>query len=148
MSVLLSILIILVAIGLIFVVLMQEGNKQGLGAIGGGAETFFGKNKAKSYEGKLALITKILIVVFIALALIMTVIVAAENKVEQAEYDAQMLQQIEAQTAEMDAAQATAIPVETETETETETEAEPEVTAEPVEETAEETTEAESEGEE
>ena len=95
MSVLLSILIILVSVGLIFVVLMQEGNKQGLGAIGGGAETFFGKNKAKSYEGKLALITKILIVVFIAIALIMTVIVASENKEEQAEYDA-MIRKIKA----------------------------------------------------
>lgn len=78
-TVILSILIILVAIGLIAVVLLQEGNKQGLGAIGGGAETFFGKNKAKSYEGKLALITKILIVVFIVLALVMTIVVSANN---------------------------------------------------------------------
>ena len=77
--VILSILIILVALGLIVVVLMQEGNKQGLGAIGGGAETFFGKNKAKSYEGKLATLTKILIVAFIALALVMTIVVSANN---------------------------------------------------------------------
>lgn len=150
MSVLLSILIILVSIGLIFVVLMQEGNKQGLGAIGGGAETFFGKNKAKSYEGKLALITKILIVVFIAIALIMTVIVASENKEEQAEYDAMMLEQIEAQTAEMDAAQSTATE-ETETETVETESTETESTETEVEPAVEETTEsaeAESEGEE
>jgi hypothetical protein len=31
-------------------VLMQEGNQMGLGAIGGGAETFFGKNKGKSVK--------------------------------------------------------------------------------------------------
>jgi preprotein translocase subunit SecG len=56
----LDVLLILSSIALIIVVLLQPGKQAGLsGAISGGAETFFGKNKAKSYEGKLALATKI-----------------------------------------------------------------------------------------
>ena len=79
-TIIISIAIILVAIVVIASVLMQEGTKQGLGAIGGGAETFFGKSKAKSYEGKLALITKIGIVVFIVLAIAMTLIVSRTSE--------------------------------------------------------------------
>ena len=36
---------IIVMVGLIISVLMQQGNTQGMGAISGGADTFFGKNK-------------------------------------------------------------------------------------------------------
>ncbi len=72
MSILISIILILASLVLIVSVLMQEGNKQGLGAIGGAAETFLGKNKAKSYEGKLLKITRIVAVVFVVLALLAT----------------------------------------------------------------------------
>jgi len=50
LSIIIDIVLILISIVLIVTVLMQEGQRQGLGAIGGGAETFFGKNKAKSME--------------------------------------------------------------------------------------------------
>ena len=73
-SIIVSILLILVALVLIVSVLMQEGSRQGLGSIGGGAETFFGKNKAKSMEGKLALATKISVGVFIICALVVAMI--------------------------------------------------------------------------
>ena len=66
-----NIVIILVAIVLIVSVLMQQGNRAGLGTIGGGAETFFGKSKAKSYEGKLELITKISAAVFTVLVIVL-----------------------------------------------------------------------------
>ena len=59
LSIFVDIVLILISILLIVVVLMQEGQRQGLGAIGGGAETFFGKNKAQSMEGKLQRITRI-----------------------------------------------------------------------------------------
>ena len=78
--VIIDILLILIAIGLIIVVLMQEGQTEGLGAIGGGAETFFGKNKAKSIEGKLATITKIAAVVFIVLAIATTILVSHQTE--------------------------------------------------------------------
>ncbi len=66
-----TVFLVISALVVIVTVLLQEGSKQGLGAISGGAETFFGKNKAKSYEGKLALATKIAAGVFIVLSLLM-----------------------------------------------------------------------------
>ena len=70
LAIIVNIILILVSIVLIIAVLMQQGQRQGLGAIGGGAETFFGKNKAKSYEGKLALTTKACAAAFVVLAII------------------------------------------------------------------------------
>lgn len=69
-----SILLAISAIVVIITVLLQEGSRDGLGSIAGGAETFFGKNKAKSYAGKLVLGTKIGSSVFITMALIIAFI--------------------------------------------------------------------------
>ena len=69
-----TILLVLSALVVIVSVLLQSGERTGLGAIAGGAETFFGKNKAKSYEGKLALATKISAGIFIAMSLIIVAI--------------------------------------------------------------------------
>ena len=74
LSIIIDIVLILISIVLIVTVLMQEGQRQGLGAIGGGAETFFGKNKAKSMEGRLQKYTKIAAVAFIVLAIAATII--------------------------------------------------------------------------
>ena len=74
LSIIIDVVLILISIVLIVAVLMQQGQRQGLGAIGGGAETFFGKNKANSAEGKLKLITKIAAAVFIVLAIVATII--------------------------------------------------------------------------
>ena len=71
MKVFLTILFVLVSIALSVVVLLQEG-KSGLGSLAGGSsDTFWGKNKSRTAEGKLPLITKILAVVFILLALLL-----------------------------------------------------------------------------
>jgi len=70
-----NILLILFDIFLIAVVLLQSGKSAGLsGSIAGGAETFFGKNKAKSYEGKLAFLTKISAIGFIILSIVLVFI--------------------------------------------------------------------------
>ena len=74
LSIIIDIVLILISIVLIVTVLMQEGQRQGLGAIGGGAETFFGKNKAKSMEGRLQRYTKIAAAIFIVLAIVATII--------------------------------------------------------------------------
>ncbi len=67
---------ILTSIALIIIVLMQEGRSDGLsGAIAGGAETFFGKNKGRTMEHKLVTITKILAVIFFVLSLLATLVV-------------------------------------------------------------------------
>lgn len=74
LRIIITVLLTLSAIAVIVTVLLQQGNRQGLGAISGGAETFFGKNKAKSYEGKLALGTKVGAGVFIVLSLVLAAI--------------------------------------------------------------------------
>ena len=60
-----GILIAISSLTLIISVLMQEGQGNGLGAITGGSETFFGKNKSKTLEGKLAFVTKVSAGVFV-----------------------------------------------------------------------------------
>ena len=73
-TILITIVLVVAALVLIATVLLQPGESNGLGAIAGGAETFFGKNKAKSMEGKLALATKISAAVFTVCALVIAVI--------------------------------------------------------------------------
>jgi len=69
-----TVILVITALILIVTVLLQPGESNGLGAIAGGAETFFGKNKAKTMEGKLALATKISAALFIICALLVAVI--------------------------------------------------------------------------
>ena len=71
----LAIVIILVSIGIIALVMLQEGKQQGLGAIAGAADTFFGKNKGKTMDAQLAKFTKLLGVVFFILALVASLLV-------------------------------------------------------------------------
>lgn len=57
--------LILISVIITIVVLMQEGRSQNLsGAITGGADSFVGKSKGRTIEGKLERLTKWLIVVF------------------------------------------------------------------------------------
>ena len=75
-EILLGAILIVTSIALVAIVLMQEGRSDGLsGAIAGGAETFFGKNKGRTMEEKLVKITKVLAVVFFVLTLLATLIV-------------------------------------------------------------------------
>ena len=67
----LMVLFVLVCIIATVLVLMQEGKDAGLGAIAGGAETYWGKNKGRSMEGNLVKWTKILTVVFFLLAIVL-----------------------------------------------------------------------------
>ena len=50
---------------------MQEGKSAGLGAISGAAETYWGKNKGRSMEGKLVKITKYLAIGFMVFSIIL-----------------------------------------------------------------------------
>lgn len=69
----LTIVFILICIALVVLVLMQEGKSAGLGAISGAAETYWGKNKGRSMEGKLVKITTGLAVAFIVLAAVLNI---------------------------------------------------------------------------
>lgn len=67
----LTVVFILISIALAAIILLQEGKSAGLGAISGAAETYWGKNKGRSMEGKLEKITKWLAVAFIVIAIIL-----------------------------------------------------------------------------
>lgn len=73
-EVILNILMVISAIVMIVTVLLQSSESDGMGALAGGSETFFGKNKNATFEGKLALATKISAIVFVVLALVMLII--------------------------------------------------------------------------
>ena len=64
-----GVVLIVLAIAISALVLLQEGNSQGLsGTIAGGAETFFGKNKGSTMEAKLVKLTKIVGISFFVIA--------------------------------------------------------------------------------
>ena len=67
----LTIAIIAVSIVMTVVILMQEGRTQGLGAISGAAETYWGKNKGRSMDGFLVKFTTGLVVAFFVLAILL-----------------------------------------------------------------------------
>ncbi len=67
----LLIVFIIICIALVILVLMQEGKSAGLGAISGAAETYWGKNKGRSMEGKLVQITKYLAIGFMLISIIL-----------------------------------------------------------------------------
>ncbi|MDE5591075.1 MAG: preprotein translocase subunit SecG [Acetatifactor sp.] len=67
----LTVIFIFVCVILVVLVLMQEGKSAGLGSISGAAETYWGKNKGRSMEGRLVRFTKILAVLFMLLAIIL-----------------------------------------------------------------------------
>lgn len=67
----LTIIFILVCVALVVLVLMQEGKQQGLGSISGAAESYWGKNKGRSMEGRLVQITKTLAILFVLLAIVL-----------------------------------------------------------------------------
>ncbi|MCR5303332.1 MAG: preprotein translocase subunit SecG [Lachnospiraceae bacterium] len=71
LRIVLMVVYIIASIALAVVILMQEGKSQGLGAISGAADTYWGKIKGRSLEGKLELVTKILAVFFVVAALIL-----------------------------------------------------------------------------
>lgn len=67
------ILIVLASLILIASVLLQSGKSAGLsGSIGGGAESIWGKNKGRSYEGILSKLTTASAIIFVISALVLT----------------------------------------------------------------------------
>ena len=66
--------VIITVIVITVVVLMQESKQKGLsGAISGAADTYWGKNKGRSMEGKLVKITRICVVLFFVIAAVLNI---------------------------------------------------------------------------
>lgn len=53
LKIVLSVLFIIVSLVITIVILFQEGKSAGLGTIAGVADTYWGKNKGRSKEGRL-----------------------------------------------------------------------------------------------
>ena len=76
----LSIVYFVVSLALIAIVMLQSGKSAGLsGAIAGGADTFLSKNKAKSWDAKLARWTKWVAIGFMILTLVLCLLPPEQN---------------------------------------------------------------------
>ena len=72
LRIIVTVLFAIDSLALAVLILMQEGKAAGLtGSISGMADTYWGKNKGRSMEGKLEKITKVLAIVFFVLALLL-----------------------------------------------------------------------------
>ncbi len=69
-GIIMIVLIVLLAIVSIVFVMMQPSNSDGINAITGSSETFFGKNKGKSIESRLKLWTIICLAAIIVLSIV------------------------------------------------------------------------------
>ena len=75
MKTVVTILQLLCGLAIILIVLFQSGKSQGLsGAIGGVADSFLAKNKAKSTDARLARATKWVGAAFIVLTLVLNML--------------------------------------------------------------------------
>jgi preprotein translocase subunit SecG len=67
--------VILVSLAIVFIVLFQQGRRAGInGVISGGADTFLSKTKARTWDAKLARMTKYFAIAFFVLAIIANII--------------------------------------------------------------------------
>ena len=71
LKIILTIIFVIDCIALSAIVLLQEGKNAGLGSISGAAETYWGKNKVRSMEGKLEKFTTFAAISFMVLALVL-----------------------------------------------------------------------------
>ena len=74
-TIIVTILLVLCGLAVILAVLFQSGKSAGLsGTIGGVADTFMAKGKAKSFDAKQAKATKWIGAVFILLTLVLNIL--------------------------------------------------------------------------
>ncbi len=74
LKVILAVVFVLICIALTVIVLLQEGKSAGLGSISGMADSYWGKNRARSMEGTLEKFTKFAAAALLILALILNII--------------------------------------------------------------------------
>ncbi len=73
--IILGAILLVLAIALVILVLLQQGKDKKLsGAIAGGADTFYGKNKTASKDKVLSIVTTVIAVVFVAIVVAMYLI--------------------------------------------------------------------------
>ena len=76
LSTVITVIHVILCIVLIAVFLLQSGKTAGLsGSIGGGAETFFGKNKARTLDGMLEKATAVVAILFVATSIVLALFI-------------------------------------------------------------------------
>ena len=70
----LAVVLIILSVALVLMVILQSGKNAGIGAVSGGADTFFSKNKAKSLDAKLARWTKWVAIAWMVICLVLVLI--------------------------------------------------------------------------
>ncbi len=73
-GIILGILVGIVAIAIIVVIILQEGNDQGLGVVTGAADSYFSRNKARSIDAFLARWTKVFAAIFVVMVIVLNVL--------------------------------------------------------------------------
>lgn len=76
-QIIVGVLMIIVSVIIIAVVLLQQGRRTGIGAISGGADTFFSKNKARDVDAIVSRLTKYVAIAFFVIAVAATAIALA-----------------------------------------------------------------------
>ena len=71
LKIVLSVLFIIVSVIITIVILFQEGKSAGLGTIAGVADTYWGKNKGRSKEGRLVKATVTCVALFFILSMVL-----------------------------------------------------------------------------
>ena len=69
----LSVVFMIICIALTVIILLQEGKSAGLGAISGAADTYWGKNKGRSMEGMLVKVTRVLVILFLLISIVLNI---------------------------------------------------------------------------
>ena len=71
LEIILTVLLAIDSVALVVVVLLQESKSDGLSALSGSSDTFWGQNKGRSMEGALVMITRIVAILFVVLAIVL-----------------------------------------------------------------------------
>ncbi len=79
-QIILSIIYVILGIAISVVILMQEGQSNGLGsAIGGMADSYWSKNRGRSMEGTLEHFTRYGAIVFMVITLILNILLKMQG---------------------------------------------------------------------
>ena len=72
-KIVLLVIMTLCALFIIAVVLFQPGNSSGISALGGATETYLSKNKGKTFEHKMKIMTVVSGIIFAALCIVFAI---------------------------------------------------------------------------
>lgn len=72
--IILTVILVIICLALTVIILFQEGKSAGLGSLAGqNTDTYWGKNKRRSKEGRMVLITSILVVLFFVICAVLNI---------------------------------------------------------------------------